>query len=188
MKKYIFGSVISLIFAGLLLVSCGKSGEHKTAKPPVPPPSAQAGSNAARGAHPQAPDFSLTDKDGDVVRLSDHRGQVVILDFWATWCGPCRMEIPGFVDLFKKYHDQGLQIIGISLDKDGWNAVKPFMKQNDMNYPVVLGNQQVVMSYGGIRGIPTTFIINRNGEVVDKIVGYRPESYFENAVRELLNQ
>jgi len=136
--------------------------------------------------YPIAPNFELEGSDGKTIRLSDFKGKVVILDFWATWCGPCRMEIPGYVDLYKKYNDKGLEIIGVSLDRDGWTPVKPFMHSFKINYPIVMGNMQVVQAYGGIQSIPTTFIINREGEVVERKIGARPIDYFEQILANLL--
>jgi peroxiredoxin len=134
----------------------------------------------------KAPDFALKNSKGETVRLSSFKDNVIILNFWATWCGPCRGEIPGFVDLYNKYNNEGLEIIGVSLDQNGWDAVDPFVKNYKVNYPVLLYNRQVIMNYGGIRAIPTTFIINRNGEIVEKIIGQRPDSYFKQKVQELL--
>ncbi len=126
-----------------------------------------------------APDFTLTDQHGSKIQLSDYRGKVVILDFWATWCPPCKAEIPGFVNLYDKYKDEGLEIVGISLDQTGWTDVRPFLKNYDVEYPVVLGNSDIVQEYGGIRSIPTTFILDKDGTIQKKYVGYRPEEVFE---------
>jgi thiol-disulfide isomerase/thioredoxin len=108
-----------------------------------------------------APEWQLSDVDGKAVKLSDFKGKVVILDFWATWCPPCRAEIPGFVAIQKKYADKGFTMIGVSLDQQGPSVVKSFMHSFGMNYPVVMGNPKIVVDYGGITAIPTTFVIDR---------------------------
>jgi len=133
-----------------------------------------------------APDFTLPDLEGNSLTLSDFRGKVIILNFWATWCPPCRKEIPDFVELYEKYKDEGLLIIGVNLDKGDSRAVKQFSKNYKINYPIVLGNVNVTQDYGGIRGIPTTFVIDRKGDIKEKYVGYRPRATFENAVKKLL--
>ena len=135
----------------------------------------------------KAPNFSLKDSQGKVVKLSDFKGKVIILDFWATWCPPCKMEIPNFVKLQKKYKKKGLQIIGISLDRGGARVVKPFAKEYKMNYPVLLGNMEVVRKYGPIQGIPTTFIIDKHGNIVEKFIGFREKEIFESYIRKLLS-
>jgi peroxiredoxin len=133
-----------------------------------------------------APDFTLNDLNGRPFSFSETRGKVVILDFWATWCPPCREEIPHFVALYRDYRGKGLEIVGVSLDQGGANAVKPFVKANGINYPVVIGNRKVTADYGGIRGIPTTFIIDRKGRIAEKFVGYRDKAVFEKAIKKLL--
>lgn len=131
-----------------------------------------------------APAFTLTDLSGKPVSLSDFRGKVVILDFWATWCPPCKKEIPDFVELQKQYGSQGLQIVGIALDQP--NKVMDFTKQNGINYPVLLGNEATTVTYGGIDGIPTTFIIDKKGKIINRFEGFRPRSVFESEIRKLL--
>ena len=133
-----------------------------------------------------APDFALKDEKGNTIRLSDYKGKTVLLNFWATWCGPCRREIPGFVKLYNEYKDKGFEIIGISVDQAGWQVIKPFMENYDISYPIVLFDRKVVMDYGGISSIPTSFFINNKGEVVERIIGMRPDSYFKDKVEELL--
>ncbi len=133
-----------------------------------------------------APPWELTDVFGRKVKLSDFHGRVVVLDFWATWCGPCRKEIPDFIDLQQRLGTQGLTIIGASVDEGGVAVVKPFVQKNKMNYPVVLGADKITGDYGGIEGIPTTFIIDRRGKIVAKHVGLTEKADFEKEIMALL--
>ena len=142
--------------------------------------------SAADESKIQAPDWQLTDVEGKTMKLSDFRGKVVILDFWATWCPPCRAEIPGFVEIQKKYADKGFTMIGVSLDREGPSVVKPFIARFGMNYPVVMGNQKVAADYGGITAIPTTFIIDRQGYIVAGYQGLTMQSIFESVIDGLL--
>ena len=143
-------------------------------------------SKAAGSSLTQAPDFSLKSLAGTTARLSDYRGKIVILDFWATWCPPCRKEIPDFVQLQKDYGARGVQMLGISLDRGKKTVLKPFAEKYKINYPILIGDGRVDQAYGGITGIPTTFIIDRQGRIVKKYVGYRPKSVFEAAIKNLL--
>jgi peroxiredoxin len=132
-----------------------------------------------------APDFSLPQLNGDPLQLSTYRGKVVLLDFWATWCDPCREEIPRFVNLQNKYGQQGLQIIGISMD-DSADPVHDFYQRFRMNYPVVLGNAQIGELYGGVLGLPITFLIARDGRIYAKHIGATDASVFEREIVGLL--
>ena len=133
-----------------------------------------------------APNFSLKDLNGASFSLSETKGKVVILDFWATWCPPCRKEIPDFELLHKQYQKDGLVMVGVALDRGGADVVKSFVAQNGVTYKIVLGDQKVSNLYGGITGIPTTFIIDRQGHIVNKFVGYRNKGVFENEIKKLL--
>jgi peroxiredoxin len=137
------------------------------------------------GNHPMAPEFSLTDLNGRQLNLADYKGKVVLLDFWATWCGPCRIEIPGFVQLQERYRAQGLAVIGISMD-DGPKPVREFYREFRMNYPVAMGDQKVSELFGGIFGLPTTFLIGRDGRIYSKHIGATDVSVFEEEIKELL--
>ncbi|MBT8379418.1 MAG: TlpA family protein disulfide reductase [Ignavibacteria bacterium] len=135
----------------------------------------------------KAPDFQLSTLDGEIIRLSDYLGKIIIVDFWATWCGPCRMAIPELVELQTEHEDE-LVIIGISLDQPYTQRnLKQFIDQYGINYPIVLGTMEVVQAYGNIRGIPTSFIIDRDGDVVDKFTGYVPKSHYTTVIDPLLS-
>lgn len=134
----------------------------------------------------QAPDFVLLDIDGSERTLSDFSGKVVILDFWATWCPPCRAEIPHFVELYDTHKDEGLEIIGVSLDRNAERVVEAFAEENRINYTLLVGDNDVTDLYGGIMSIPTTFIIDRDGRITERFVGYRGKEVFEEAIKELL--
>lgn len=134
----------------------------------------------------KAPDFTLPDLEGKPFSSSGLKGKVVILDFWATWCPPCRAELPHFKSLYKQYQAQGLEIVGVALDHGGASIVKPFVEDNEIRYRILIGNKKVTADYGGIRGLPTTFVIDRKGRIVEKFVGYRDKETFESAIRELL--
>ncbi len=135
----------------------------------------------------EAPDFSLKDENGRTVRLSDYRGKVVLLNFWATWCGPCKIEIPWFVDFERRLKDQGFAVIGVSMDEDGWQAVKPFLTEVGVNYRVLLGNDDVAKQFGGIDSLPTTFMIDREGRIAATHIGLVSKSRYENDLTQLFD-
>ena len=169
--RWVIAGVLVLAFAS---VDCGPSRSVKAAS--VKPDKDRK----------TAPDFELKDVNGKAVRLSDYKGKVVLVDFWATWCGPCKIEIPWFVEFERKHKDQGFAVIGISMDEDGWSTVKPFVTQLGVNYRVVIGNDRTADSYGGIEGLPTTFLIDRDGKIASVHAGLANKQDFEDAIDKLL--
>jgi thiol-disulfide isomerase/thioredoxin len=173
--------------SALTIVGCGNSGDRAAQASGEKAAPAAAGAVRTTGAiGEQAFDFTLKNLEGRDVRLSDFRGKIVILDFWATWCGPCKMEIPHFKELYKEYRARGLEIVGIALDNQGARVVAPFVKQNAVEYVTLIGNQDAVSRYGNFTGIPTTFIIDPQGKIVNKFVGYRSKTDFEVEITKLL--
>lgn len=150
-----------------------------------PAPVAKVGSSGPLKAHALAPGFSLLDLHGRELRLADHKGKVILLDFWATWCVPCQTEIPRFVTWQDKYRRQGFQVIGISLD-DGPKPVREFYRKFHMNYPVAMGNEKVARAYGGILGLPANFVIGRDGQIRAMHLGTTDLTALEQEIRGLL--
>ncbi len=134
-----------------------------------------------------APDFTLKDANGKPVKLSDYRGKAIILDFWATWCGPCKVEIPWFIEFQRKYKDKGLVVLGVASGDEEWGVVKPFVDKMKINYPVVQGNDMTADLYGGIEALPTTFIIDRDGRIAKIHIGLAAKEDFENAIEKVLD-
>ena len=133
-----------------------------------------------------APAWNLKDVKGNSVKLSDFKGKVVILDFWATWCPPCQAEIPHFIGLQEKYGKQGLVVVGVSVDEGGPDVVSSFVTANKINYPIVLGNLDVAQLYDATEGIPTTFVIDRTGNIVAKHLGFTDSEVFEKEIKSVL--
>jgi peroxiredoxin len=164
----------------VLLAGCSKRGPGGDA--------AGTGGAASGGGAigTQAPAFALPDLDARTVKSEEFAGKVVLLDFWATWCPPCRAEIPHLVRLQSKYRDRGLAIVGLSLDQGGAGVVRPFADEHEINYAILIANDGTAESYGGIVGIPTTFLIDRDGKIVRRFVGYTDPDVFEQAIVPLL--
>lgn len=146
----------------------------------------QVGRQIRREGRRVAPDFVLTNASGQPVQLSKFRGKVVLLNFWATWCNPCRVETPWFIDLQNAYRDRELVVIGISLDEDGWSLVRPYIAEQRVNYHVVIGGDEIARLYGGLESLPTTLIIDRDGRIASTHVGLVSKGVYESDVRAIL--
>ena len=162
----------------LVLLSAGCTSDHRRASegPPL----------KAEKERKHAPDFALKDADGRVVHLSDYRGKVVLLDFWATWCGPCKIEIPWFIDMQRRNKDRGFEVVGVAMDDDGWESVKPFVAEHGVNYRIVLGDDATSQTYGGVEALPTSFLIDRAGNIAAVHVGLAPKKDFIDGIEALL--
>jgi peroxiredoxin len=134
----------------------------------------------------KAPEFALKDVDGKVVRLSDYKGKVVLLNFWATWCGPCKVEIPWFVEFEKMNKDKGFAVIGVAMDEEGWEVVKPYIGEKGVNYRVVVGDDSTATLYGGVDSLPTTFLLDREGKIATVHIGLVSKAEYAKDIAALL--
>ena len=177
-RKIVVFALMLVVVAGLLLLA-----EYRLAyRLPHGHTGPAATVSVAAPGH-GAPDFVLTDLQGHTLKLSDLRGKAVVLNFWATWCPPCKQEIPWFVDLQKRYGSQGLQIVGVAMDDDDPKEVVKFAAQNSINYPILIGEEKVAAQYGGIDYLPTTFYIDRNGIVLDRVFGQAGRDEIEQNIQ-----
>ncbi len=178
--------IIALLSILIVAVSCSKeeqSQADKEAQKSQPAVQKEIRAEKASGAiGSKAADFNLVDLEGNEVTLDTYEDKVILLNFWATWCPPCRVEIPDFIEMYDKYKDQGLVILGVSGFREDLTKIKPFAKENNMNYPILFVEQSKIQSlldnYGGIEGIPTTFLIDPQGVIQHKWVGPITESDF----------
>jgi len=134
-----------------------------------------------------ASDFSLSDSKGSSVKLSAYKGRVVLLDFWATWCEGCKVEIPWYMEFQNKYKEGGLSVVGVSMDEDGWKSVKPFLEEKKVNYPVVIGDWDLAKLFG-ITALPVTLLIDRDGKIADLHAGMVDRGAFEHEIQILLKE
>ena len=167
--------VVALVVAGMLYF-----GFHATRR-------SGTGRSPAVAKATLAPDFTLDSLEGKSMRLSDLRGKAVLLNFWATWCGPCKIEMPWFVDLQNQYGAQGLQIVGVAMDDASKEDIAKFAKDMGVNYPVLIGKEAVGDQYGGVPALPESFFIGRDGKIVDKIIGLKGKAEIEDSIKKALN-
>lgn len=167
--------VVAMVIALMLVF-----GFNMTRKPAP----TEASSKALMGR--SAPDFTLQSLDGKTFRLSDYRGKAVVLNFWATWCAPCKIEMPWFVELQKKYAAEGLQLVGVAMDDATPKEIADFAKQMGVNYPILVGKEAVGQAYGGVPFMPETFYIDRNGKIIDNAFGLKSRSEIENDMKKII--
>jgi len=168
-------ALLAIMAGAIMLASCSVTSSGK------------ASTRVSEFGRKLAPDFTLKDANGASVKLSDYRGKVVLLNFWATWCGPCTIEIPWFVEFEQQYKSRGFEVVGVSMDEDGWTAIKPFVAEHKVNYRVLLGTDSVSQLYGGVDSLPTTFIIDREGKFAfSPHVGLAGKDEYLNEIQTLL--
>ena len=158
----------------LLLASCSRPSSSPTRE------------LKSQGQRKPAPNFSLKDADGNAVNLADYRGKVVLINFWATWCGPCEAEIPWFIEFEKKYKDQGFAVLGVSMDDDGWKSVRPYIASHKINYRIMIGSEVVSQQFGEIEALPTSFVLDREGRIASNHVGLVDKVDYQNEIVKLL--
>lgn len=189
-SNYHIKHVLFLVPA-LLFMACSQGNQNKQQKSPVartrivPKPNKNLPDNRDLK---EAPDFTLEMMNGEMFTLSDHEGKIIVLNIWATWCPPCRKEIPDFIEIQKNMREEGVLFVGVALDQEGWKVVRPFAKKYGINYPIVVDNGTVRRKYGPFRGIPTTFIINREGKVAYVSLGMTPKSVLKPVLNKLVNK
>lgn len=184
-------AVAALMFG---VAACSPKKDDQPPKPKVtadaPAPPAAGAAKAGGLTLPKigpAPSWQLQDLNGKTISSEDLKGKVVVVDFWATWCGPCRMEIPGYVEMVKKYGKDGFTVVGVSVDQAGPEVVKQFVQRVGVNYPVVMADEKVAMAFGGVEVLPTTFLIDRTGQIRDRKLGAEETAEYEKKVMSLLN-
>jgi peroxiredoxin len=133
-----------------------------------------------------APNFTLTDSTGAKITLASLKGKVVLLNFWATWCGPCQIEIPWFIEFNKTLKARGLAVVGVSMDEDGWKSVKPYLTAKKIDYPIVVGTEDIAKAYGGVDTLPSTFIIDREGKIAFSHNGLVGKDTYQKEIGSLL--
>ncbi len=181
MKKHLLltAGVLALVFLAALLWYRGWQPSPRKAPEGIPPLTGGTGGQ-------MAPPFSLTDTSGNKVSSSQFLGKPTVINFFATWCPPCREEIPGFVEIHDKYRSRGFELVGISFDTDTKGNLPAFMMQNRIGYRVLLGDVATARAYGGVSTIPTTFFVGKDGRIRNVVVGYIDKNAFELEVQKLL--
>jgi peroxiredoxin len=177
--------LIVVVIAVAVMISSAVFWSHKNKG--LPAPSQNTVANLQGNVTGQvAPDFTLKTIDGKDVKLSDYKGKAVLLNFWATYCEPCKIEMPWFAELNKQYAPQGLQVVGVAMDDAGIDAIRKYSTDLGVNYPILVGKEAVADLYGGMQFLPTTFYIDRQGKIVDRVFGLVSHSQIEDDIKKAL--
>jgi len=166
--------VVAIVISLMLVFGIQKARHNPTA------------AGGAKLLNQPAPGVELALLDGKTLKLSDYHGKAVLLNFWATWCEPCKIEMPWFVDLQKKYGPQGLQVLGVAMDDAPAKDISDFAQKMGVNYPIVIGKEEVGTQYGGVQYLPSTFYISRDGKIIDRVFGLVSRSEIEANVQKAL--
>jgi thiol-disulfide isomerase/thioredoxin len=178
MKQKLLNLTLILILFTVLASSCSKQEK---------PAAESLNKTVVKENSPQI-NFTMTTLDGREMQLSDYYGKVLVIDMWDTWCPPCRMEIPHFIELYNEYHQKGFEMIGIAFGREGADAVRKFVRENGVNYTNALANQEIMSQFGEINSIPTTFVIDQKGKIYKKYIGLNAKAIFEKDIKTLLSQ
>jgi cytochrome c biogenesis protein CcmG/thiol:disulfide interchange protein DsbE len=176
-KNALVLAIVALTVAAMLYTGAYKSRRARTGV---------AGALQGNVVGKEAPDFELETLDGKKVRLSEFRGKAVALNFWATWCEPCKVEMPWMIEFQNKYRPEGLEVVGVAMEDTDKKDIEKFVKDMGVNYLILLGKESVGDQYGGILGLPTTFYIGRDGKIVEQQAGLISKSEIEDHVKKAL--
>ena len=184
MRGHMLCTPMSLLLSVLCITSVGLSQDRE----PTPPPAVAKNPVVHLAPGSAAPEFTLQSVNGETMRLSDFQGQAVLIHFWATWCGPCKITMPWLVFLQSKYGPRGFHVLAVSLDVSAAKVeIGEFADELRVNFPVLIGNEKVAEAYGGIPAMPVSFLISRDGRIVETVVGVTSNSDLEKSVRKALN-
>jgi peroxiredoxin len=165
-------------------IDCSVSVWHSVlASAPVVPTKLQAESERK-----PAPDFSLEDEAGKTVKVSDFKGRVLLLNFWATWCHGCKTEIPWFLEFQREFDKKDFAVLGVAMDDDGWKSVRPYMIEKNITYEMVVGNDDIAARFGGLQGLPISFLIDRQGRIAAKHIGMVEREECRREIEQLMKE